>query len=86
MNATNKVTALARVNHAEQVAVGLERIAAQIRSGELPVETRRAVVVMAGADGHGRDNVAATFLGAEANAFEGVGMIELAKQKILGAL
>ena len=79
------LSAIATVNYPEQIARGLEQIAAAIRGGAMAVSPMKAVLVLSGRDGQDFDLVAHHFFGADSGAAEIVGMLELAKHEAINA-
>lgn len=81
MDNVRNIASVVREDYPERVAAGLERVAAQIRNGEMPYMTMRAIVVLAGR-GHGpgiTDVVDPHFIGPETSVYEVLGILELAK-------
>lgn len=79
MNAARHLAAVATIDHAAQVAAGLEQVARDIREGKFPVAVRRCLVIVSGPDGASLDGVGMMHFGAETSLAETVGLLELAK-------
>lgn len=78
------IAGVPKIDHASQVADGLEAVARDVRAGRMPVTVRRCLVIVSGPDADG-DGVGAVYLGAKASMMETMGMLELAKIQLADA-
>jgi len=70
---------VATIDHAATIAAGLEYVAGEIRAGRFPFRVERCIVVVSGRCQSSGDDIAMTYLGADASTAEVVGMLEMAK-------
>lgn len=82
MGTISNLATLPAVDHATAIAEGLERMAADIRAGQLPIHPVRCIVALTSRSGNASD-LAVTYLGADASPLELIGMCELAKDALL---
>lgn len=73
------LSSLPKVDHAEQIAAGMEQIAGEIRRGELPCDPTRCVIILAGRDFECADDLAIATFGGGSSTPELVGLLELVK-------
>lgn len=73
------IAQVAKIDHRETVASGLEGLADDIRSGKVRFTAERCVIVLSARGAAGCDDFRMTYFGADASMAELVGLLELAK-------
>lgn len=73
------VRSIGTIDHAAKIATSLEHLAGEIRAGRFPWRVERCAIVLSGRKAGGGDEVAMTYLGADASTAEVIGMLTLAQ-------